>query len=102
MLSDYWKEKEVQKDFKSWFEEYQGCLACGCDHGCNQWIKEQQYRTAIILKIFSNPKAITKLEKVTQIPLERINKIWYKLQYWDMLRFNKELRDERKRNNPSS
>ncbi len=92
MQSDYWKTKETAKDFKSWLSEWEDCLVCACDHGCNQWVKEQGHRAALLFRILST-KGNTSLERVTQIPLKEVDQIWYRIVTWESEKWN---RDNRK------
>lgn len=89
---------EVQPDFKTWLGFYNGCVHCACDHGCNQWLVEQQARASILFRTLANPKATAKIDKITQMPLERVNKIWFRIISWESERFNRELRKSEKKN----
>ena len=93
MNTDYWKTTETQKDFKSWLEFYEGCLMCACDHGCSQWVKEQQHRAAILFRIISKPNATTKIEKITLMPLEEIDQLWYKMARRQSREWNRKMRE---------
>ena len=93
MNTDSWKATETQKDFQSWLSFYEGCLMCACDHGCNQWVKEQTQRAALLFRILSKPNATTKLEKVTNIPLEKVDKLWYKIAMRESKEWNGKLRE---------
>jgi len=93
-MSDHWKDMEVQPSFKEWLGMYQGCLICDCGHGCADWVKEQGRKAALLMRILSNPKATTSLEKVTQMPLERANRIWWRIMHGEMRTFNRKLREE--------
>lgn len=93
MNSPYWQQMEKQPDFNAWKDFYDSCLMCGCDHGCNEWIKEQRTKISLILSILSNPNATTKLEKVTQMDPKKADQIWYRIQWWKMEKFNRDLRE---------
>lgn len=91
MQTPYWQKMEIQPSFKEWKEFYDGCLMCACDHGCNQWLKEQQARASLLFDAISTPGS-TKPDKIAQMSLERVNKIWYRLVWWKAEKFNRELR----------
>lgn len=88
----YWKKMEVQPSFKEWLEFWNGCVHCGCDHGCNQWIMEQNARAGLLFMIMGNPKKTTDLDKVVKMPLKKVNKIWFRIISWQSEKFNRELR----------
>lgn len=72
MITPYWKRQEVQADLADWIDYYQGCLACACDHGCNQWLDEQLMRAALLYKILTDPTSTTSPDKVARMPLVRV------------------------------
>lgn len=92
MNTGYWKESEVKPDFKTWLDFYEGCIMCGCDHGCNQWIKEQEARNALAIRMLQ--LGSKNLDKLVTIPLERANKIWFWIRHQDIRRFNEKLRKQ--------
>ena len=75
--------KDTYQDF---MEEYEGSMICGCDHGCNQWLKKQGARVALgyrMMKLGSK-----NLDKMAQMPIARVDKIWYWVQRQDSRRWN--------------
>lgn len=102
MQTDYWKSTEVQPSFKDWKEFREGCIACACDHGCNAWVKEQEAKSSLFFDILTNKNATTSLDKVAKMPLERANKIWYRIFRWRMYRANREMNEQIRRENEES
>lgn len=93
MNTDYWKSLEIQPSFENWKEFYEGCLMCGCDHGCNEWIFENRSKIAILFRILSKPNSNTSLDKMAKMPLKRADHIFYWLMFKETKRFNKKLRE---------
>lgn len=89
METDYWKSTEVQPDVDTWLSHWEGCLTCACDHGCNQWVKEQSARAALVMRAMRLGSAKRLLDKLVQIPLKRADKVWF----WIHMRENKALND---------
>lgn len=89
METEYWKTMEVQPTFQAWKDYFEGGLACACDHGCNQWTKEQMPRMALFLRIMAKPCATTSLDRVAQIPIKKVAKIWFRLFWQDSRRQKK-------------
>lgn len=88
----YWTQMETQPNFDVWLGFYEGCVLCGCDHGCNQWIAENHAKISLAFRIMRDPKATTKLDKLSQLPLKRADAIWIRLMRWGSEKFNRELR----------
>lgn len=76
-MSDYWKKTEVQPNVDEWLSYWEGCLICACDHGCNQWVKEQGHRAALIMRAMRLGSKKSVLDKLVQMPLKKSDKIWY-------------------------
>ena len=95
MNSSYWEQMEVQESFKEWFEFYEGCITCACDHGCNQWLAEQVCRTALVMRVLKDQNATTSLDKLVSMPLKKVNRIWHRISMWNCERFNRKLRENR-------
>jgi hypothetical protein len=76
MQTPYWKEQETQPTYTEYTAFYGGCATCACDHGCNQWLQEQNVRAALLFKILA-AKGNTDLDRVVQMDLKRIGKIWW-------------------------
>ena len=77
MNTDYWKSTEVQPDIDTWLGFWEGCVHCACDHGCNQWIEEQNARAALIMRAMRLGSKKSVLDKLVQIPLDKANRIWF-------------------------
>ena len=70
---------ETYDSYKDWKSNYDGCLMCACDHGCNQWVASQSRRTSLILRILTKKDSNTSLDKVVKMTDERVNWLWYYL-----------------------
>lgn len=50
----YWEFARKQPDFKGefedWIEYWEGCVLCGCDHGCNQFVLENAAKASALIK----------------------------------------------------
>ena len=89
MNTDYWKSTEVQPDIDTWLDFWNGCVHCACDHGCNQWIDEQSARAALIMRAMRLGSKKSVLDKLVQIPLKRVNRVWF----WLTMRESRILND---------
>jgi hypothetical protein len=94
MQTDYWKSTEAQSTFEKWHSFLEGCLHCACDHGCNQWVKEQGRRSALLFRILAKKDSTTSLDRVTQMPLEKVNAIWFRITSWESDKWNRENRKQ--------
>lgn len=92
METPYWKQMETHDTFKEWKEFYDGCLMCGCDHGCNQWIVEQRAKIALFFRVLGQSNSTTGLNKLAKMPLKRANAVFYWLHWRDIKRWNREYR----------
>lgn len=81
--------RESFPSFEKFFAEHEGSIMCGCDHGCNQWIKKQEGRLALAVRMIK--RGSPNLDKMVSLPLDRVNKIWYWLRSQDSRRFNAKL-----------
>jgi len=84
------------KDFKSWQGEWDGCMMCACDHGCNQWLVKNQSKASLVMRVLSS-KGSTKLDKIVQMSNQKANKIWFWIHMRENKKFNEELRREERR-----
>lgn len=91
----YWDDMKIQSTFKRFVEEYNGSLQCDCDHGCRQWVKQQETKTGLMLMV-AETEGITPLNKIAQMTPERATKIWRRIVKWQAQKFNRELRESRK------
>jgi hypothetical protein len=91
--SPYWKEMEAQPSYREWREFFEGCIACSCDHGCNEWILEQSKKAMLFLRIM-HKNSPTSLDKLARMSLQRADKIFYRVQRWDMEKYNRKLKSE--------
>jgi len=91
MQTPTWQREEVQPTAQAWLDYYDGCMMCACDHGCNQWIEEQKYRTSLLMRILLTPNATTSADKVARLPLQRVMNIWVRLENWESQKWNRRL-----------
>lgn len=82
---------EAAKDFKSWLSEHSGSMMCACDHGCNQWLKKNESKASLAMRIMFN-KGTASLDKLVQRSNEDVNKIWYWLEMRENKKYNEEIR----------
>lgn len=62
--SPYWDDLKTSSDFETWRHAWDGSLACACDHGCNQWLKEQQGKASLIFRYKDKPKLLDKIARM--------------------------------------
>ncbi len=93
-MSGYWEKQKTQKDFESWLSMYDGCVGCACDHGCNQWLVENQTKAALMFRIIRN-KGTTNLDRVARMDTLKANLIWFFLSYRRSKKVNRFLNDSR-------
>lgn len=84
--------KRDLKDYTDYIMEYDGSLACDCDHGCRQWIYDNRHRTGLFLEILKTKGSVTNLDKLAQMDIDRVNKIHRRILSWKSEKFNRELR----------
>jgi hypothetical protein len=88
----YWASMGFQKSADSFWESHEGCWACGCDHGCNQWLVENAPKAALMRRVMKkHPGNTAMLDKIAQMSLPRVNHILFWLCQQDSRRFNNEL-----------
>jgi len=92
-MSDYWKDKETQPNIKAWLEEWHGCVACACDHGCNQWLAQNGAKSSLIMEALKKKKPKADLDKLAQMPIQDSYAVWRKWSYARARKFNKDLRE---------
>jgi hypothetical protein len=80
-MSDYWKKNETQLTIKDWLNYWDGCVACACDHGCNQWLAKNHPKSSLIMDALRKKKPKAELDKLAQMTIEESYKTWHK---WTM------------------
>lgn len=91
-MSDYWERMETQPSIKDWLEMWHGCVACACDHGCNQWLAKNGAKSSLIMEALKKKKSKEELNKLAQMPIEESYATWRKWSYARSRRFNKKLK----------
>jgi hypothetical protein len=81
-----WSE-EPARDLAHWRNQWDGAMFCACDHGHNQWLKENEAKASLIIRILLTGGK-TSLDKLVRMENDRVNKIWYWLAKNDSRRNN--------------
>ncbi len=71
-------DDDPSENLESWLEHYLGCIGCGCDHGCNQWLQKNQTKSLLIMRVLIK-RGNTDLNELVRRPNSEVNSLFWKL-----------------------
>jgi hypothetical protein len=66
------------KDLEDWLESWMGSMQCGCDHGCNQWLKENSSKAMIVMRVLAK-RGSTDLDALVRRPIREVDAVAVRL-----------------------
>jgi hypothetical protein len=75
--------KDVNTTYEGFKAEWEGCIMCACDHGCNQWLARNAAKMLAIteeLRRYSNDMPMSAADKLAQTPADEFGKrLWQRI-----------------------
>ena len=72
------KHNDVNEYYEEFLSEWEGCIVCGCDYGCNQWLIRNSAKMLFFVDELNNyTQKIDALNKLAKKPAQKYNSELY-------------------------